>query len=55
MIVDMISRRFRLNISVYHTNRRPIKNTIGVVMNRLVVKALKPFLTWSSQNRVRFE
>ena len=31
-------RRFILNmyISVYHTNQRPIKNMIGVVMNRLV-------------------
>ena len=26
---------------VYHTNRRPIKNTIGVVMNRPVGMALK--------------
>ena len=25
-----------LYIPVYRTNRRPIKNTIGVVMNRLV-------------------
>ena len=28
-------------ITVYHTNRQPIKDTIGVVMNRLVGMALK--------------
>ena len=36
-------RRFRLNrhIPVSHTNRRPIENTISVVMNRLVGMGLK--------------
>ena len=42
-IVQRIGRRFRSNlyILVYHTNRQPIKNTIGVVMNRLVGMGLK--------------
>ena len=37
-ILWTIDHRFRSNmfIPVYHTKRRPIKNTIGVVMNRLV-------------------
>ena len=37
------SRRFRSNmyIKVYHTNRQPIKYTIGVVVNRLVGMGLK--------------
>ena len=33
--------KLNLCISVYHTNRRPIKNMIGVVMNRLVGMALR--------------
>ena len=33
--------KLNLCIPVYHTNRRPIKNMIGVVMNRLVGMALK--------------
>ena len=41
-ILCMIGGRFRSNmyIAVSHTNRRPIKNTIGVVKNRLVGMAL---------------
>ena len=41
-ILLTIGRRFRSNmyIPVYHTNRRPIKNTIGLVKNRLVGMAL---------------
>ena len=39
-IFCMIDGRFRSNmyIAVYHTNRRPIKNTIDVVKNRLVFR-----------------
>ena len=42
-IAQRIGRRFRSNMytPVYHSNRQPIKNTIGVVMNRLVGMALK--------------
>ena len=42
MIAYVIGRQFKLNmyIPVYHTNRRPIKNTIGVVINCLVGMAL---------------
>ena len=42
-ILWTIGRRFRLNlyILVSHTNRQPIKNTIGVVTNRLVGMGLK--------------
>ena len=42
-ILWMIARRFRSNmyIPVYHTNRRPFKNMIGVVKNRLVGMGLK--------------
>ena len=32
--------KLNLYIPVYHTNRRPIKNMIGVAMNRLVGMAL---------------
>ena len=34
--------KLNLCIPVYYTNRRPIKNMIGVVMNRLVGMALNP-------------
>ena len=37
--------KLNLCIQVYHTNRRPIKSMIGVVMNRLVGMALQA-LTW---------
>ena len=42
-ILWTIGHRFRSNmyIPVYHTNRRPITNTIGLVKNRLVGMALK--------------
>ena len=42
-IVQRIGRRFRSNlyILVYHTNRRPLKNSIGVAVNRLVGMGLK--------------
>ena len=42
-ILWMIARRFRSNmyIPVYHTNRRPFKNMIGVVKNRPVGMGLK--------------
>ena len=42
-IIQRIGRRFRSNlyILVCHTNRRPIRNTIGVVTNRLVGMGLK--------------
>ena len=42
-IVQRIGLRFisNLYIPVSHTNRRPIKNTIGVVMNHLVGMGLK--------------
>ena len=33
--------RLNLYITVCHTNKRPIKNTIGVVMDRLVGMGLK--------------
>ena len=36
-----------LYIPVCHTNRRPIKNTISVVVNRLVGMALKGYLQLS--------
>ena len=42
-IIQRIGRRLRSNmhILVYHTYRRPIKNTIGVAVNRLVGMGLK--------------
>ena len=42
-IIPRIGRRFITNIyiPVYHTNRRSIKNMIGVVVNRLVGMGLK--------------
>ena len=43
MIAHRIGHKIRSNmyITMSHTNRRPIKNTIGVVMNRLVGMALQ--------------
>ena len=43
-ILWMIGHRFRSNlyIPVSHTNRRPFKNTIGVVKNHLVGMGLYP-------------
>ena len=42
-IIPRIGRRFRTNmyIPVYHTNRGPFKNMIGVVKNHLVGMGLK--------------
>ena len=41
-MVQRIGHRFRSNmyIPVYHTNRQPLKNIIGVVKNHLVGMAL---------------
>ena len=43
LILWTIGGRLRSNmyIPVYHTNRRPIKNTISLVKSRLVGKAFK--------------
>ena len=42
-ILWTISHHFKSNlyIPVYHTNRRPIRNTIGVIKNRLVGMGLE--------------
>ena len=47
-ILWTIGHRLRSNIyiPVYHTNRRPIKNTIGLVKNRLVGMALNRLHTY---------
>ena len=41
-IVALIVSRSNMYITVYHTNKRSIKDTIGVVVNRLVGIGLKP-------------
>ena len=45
-ILWTIGHQFKSNlyIPVYHTNRRPIRNTIGVIKNRLVGTGLKSAL-----------
>ena len=55
-IVQRIGRRFRSNlyILVYHTNGRPIKNTIGVVMNRLVGMGLYLFIIFVIKTKLNF-
>ena len=39
-------------IPVYHTNRRPFKNTIGVVINRLVGMGLYVSMSGSFHDNI---
>ena len=49
-ILSSVDYKLNLYIPVCHTNRRPIKNMIGVVMNRLVGMALKSLFSLTPSN-----